>query len=113
MKALGQQKAEIEKARDKELYHLYDQVATEAPGILEQAASKLLAEDKGFGFIYNRDQSGLENYRSRSPLRGYFHPYLERHTPERFERVEQSYKAQLDAVDAQIATLRDYWFSPL
>jgi hypothetical protein len=107
VKALGQQKAEIEKARDKELYHLYDQVATEAPSILDQAASKLLAEDKGFGFIYNRDQSGLENYQSRSLLQGYFHPYLERHTPERFESIEQSYQAQLDAVDAQIAALRD------
>lgn len=107
VKALEQQKAEIEKARDKELYHLYDQVATEASSILDQAASTLLAEDKGFGFIYNRDQSGLENYQSRSLLQGYFHPYLERHTPERFESIEQSYKAQLDAVDVQIAALHD------
>jgi len=82
-------------------------VAAEAPGILDQAASKLLAEDKGFGFIYNRDQSGLENYQSRPLLKGYFQPYLDGHAPERFGTIKQKYKARLDTVDEQIAALRD------
>ena len=107
VKTLEQHKAEIEKAREKELQHLYDQMAAEAPGILDQAVSKLLAEDKGFGFIYNRDQSGLENYQSRPLLRGYFQPYLDGHAPERVAIIKRKYEARLDAVEDRITALRD------
>lgn len=106
VKALEQQKAAIEKACGQELSHLCGQVATEAPGILVQAASELLAQSDGFRFLYNQNQSALENYQ-RTALQAFFHPYMERHTPERFEAVKRHYAAQSAEVDAQIATLRD------
>ena len=62
---LEQQKADLEKARDRELYQLRDKVAAESPDVLEQAVAELLAEDRGFLFLYNRDKSALENYQSR------------------------------------------------
>ena len=103
---LGQQKAQMEQARDQEFDELYSRVATEALGILDQAASELLAEDKGFGFLYNREKSSLENYQSRPLLQGYFHSYLKRYAPEHFEPIRQRYEAQITALDAQIAALQ-------
>jgi replication initiator protein len=106
VQVLEQQKAQIEQARDQELEALYGSVATEALGILDHAASELLVEDKGFGFIYNREKTSLENYQARPLLQGYFHPYLKRYAPERFEPIKQRYEAQIAALDAQIAVLQ-------
>ena len=50
VKMLEQQKADLEKARDREFNQLRDQVAAESPDVLEQAAAELLAIDKGFSF---------------------------------------------------------------
>ena len=47
---LEQQKADLEKARDRELYQLRDKVAAESPDVLEQAVAELLAEDRAFCF---------------------------------------------------------------
>ena len=106
VKVLEQQKAEIEKARDTELEHIYGQIALEAPAILDQAASELWVEDDGFKFLYNQGKSALENYQSRPMLKGYFHPYLQRHDPARFEPVRQRYEVRIAALDAQIAALQ-------
>ena len=106
VKALEQQKADIEKARDRELDQLCGQVAAEAPGILDQASSELLAENNGFRFLYKRESSALENYQSRPSLQGFFTPYLERHDPARFEALKQHYTAQIAAVAAQIAAMQ-------
>ena len=69
---LEQQKADLEKARDREFNQLRDQVAGESPDVLEQAAAELLAIDKGFLFLYKRDKSALENYQSRPSLQAFF-----------------------------------------
>jgi hypothetical protein len=108
---LEQQKADLEKARDRELNQLRDQMAAESPDVLEQAAAKLLATDKGFLFLYKRDKSALENYQSRPSLQAFFNPYLETHDPARFEAIRQHCAAQIAAVDAQIAALCDYEFT--
>jgi hypothetical protein len=50
VKMLEQQKADLEKARDRELYQLRDKVAAESPDVLEQAVAELLAEDRVFCF---------------------------------------------------------------
>jgi hypothetical protein len=65
VKMLEQHKADLEKARDRELNQLRDLVAAASPDVLEQAAAELLAIDKGFLFLYKRDKSALENYQSR------------------------------------------------
>ena len=108
---LEQQKADLEKARDRELNQLRDQVAAELPEVLEHAAAELLATDKGFLFLYKRDKSALENYQSRPSLQAFFNPYLEQHDPARFEAIRQHCAAQIAAVDAQIAALCDYEFT--
>ena len=107
VKMLEQQKADLEKARDRELYQLRDKVAAESPDVLEQAVAELLAEDRGFLFLYKRDKSALENYQSRPSLQALFNPYLEKHDPACFETIRQRYAAQTAAVDAQIAALGD------
>jgi hypothetical protein len=81
-------------------------VAPEAPRVLEQAASGLLVENDGFRFLYDRGLSALENYQARIALQPFFHPYLERHVPARFEALKQHYAAQLDAVEEQISAFR-------
>ncbi len=107
VKMLEQQKADLEKARDRELYQLRDKVAAESPDVLEQAVTELLAEDRGFLFLYKRDKSALENYQSRPSLQALFNPYLEKHDPACFETIRQRYAAQTAAVDAQMAALGD------
>jgi hypothetical protein len=107
VKALEQQKAQLQRAHEKALDQLRDQVASEAPGILEQAAAELLAADHGFRFLYQRDTSALNNYQVRPALRAFFHTYLERHAPARFEVIRQDYAAQTAAVEAQITALAD------
>ena len=87
MQALEQQRRSIETARDKELDQLCGQVAVEAPEVLAQAASALLAENFGFRQFYDRDQSALENYQARKTVQAFFNPYLERHDPARFESI--------------------------
>jgi len=91
---------------DTELEHIHGQIALEAPAILDQAASELWVEDDGFKFLYNQGKSALENYQSRPMLKGYFHPYLQRHDPARFEPVRQRYEVRIAALDAQIAALQ-------
>ena len=107
LKMLEQQKADLEKARDRELNQLRDQVAAESPDVLEQAAAELLATDKGFLFLYKRDKSALENYQSRPSLQAFFNPSLEKHDPARFDAIRQHCAAQIAAVDAQITALCD------
>ena len=107
VKMLEQQKADLEKARDRELYQLRDKVAAESPDVLEQAVAELLAEDRGFLFLYKRDKSALENYQLRPSLQALFNPYLEKHDPARFEAIRQHCAARIAAVDAQIAALCD------
>jgi len=107
VKMLEQQKADLEKACDGELNQLRDLVAAESPDVLEQAAAELLATDKGFLFLYKRDKSALENYQLRPSLQAFFHPYLEKHDPARFEAIRQHCAAQIAAVDAQITALCD------
>ncbi len=104
---LEQQKADLEKACDRELNQLRDKVAAESPDVLEQAVAELLAEDRGFLFLYKRDKSALENYQSRPSLQALFRPYLEKHDPACFETIRQRYAVQTAAVDAQIAALGD------
>ena len=106
VKALERQRADIESACGKALDQLFGQVAAEAPGVINQAASELLAENEGFRFLYDRCKSALENYQARIAIQPFFHPYLERHVPARFETLKQHYAAQLDAVDEQISTFR-------
>jgi hypothetical protein len=107
LKMLEQQKADLEKARDRELNQLRDQIAAESPDVLDQAVAELLAKDKGFLFLYKRDKSALENYQSRPSLQAFFNPYLEKLDPARFETIRQRYAAQTAAVNAQIAALDD------
>jgi glutathione S-transferase len=107
LKLLEQQKADLEKVRDRELNQLRDQVAAESPDLLDRAVVELLAEDKGFLFLYKRDKSALENYQSRPSLQAFFNRYLEKHDPARFETIRQRYTAQTAALDAQIAALDD------
>ena len=104
---LEQQKADLAKACDRDLNQLRDQVAAESSDVLEQAAAELLATDKGFLFLYKRDKSALENYQLRPSLQAFFHPYLEKHDPARFEAIRQHCAAQIATVDAQIAALWD------
>ena len=106
VKALERQRADIESACGKALDQLFGQVAAEAPGVINQAASELLAENEGFRFLYDRCKSALENYQARIAIQPFFHPYLERHVPARFETLKQHYAAQLDAVDEQISAFR-------
>ena len=103
VKALERQRAEIEHARGKALDRLFSEVATEAPGVLDQAASELLEGNDGFRFLYDRGKSALENYQARIAIQPFFHPYLERHVPARFDPLTQHYATQLNAVDEQIA----------
>ena len=110
-KMLEQQKADLEKARDRELNQLRDLVAAESPDVLEQAAAELLAIDKGFLFLYKRDKSALENYQSRPALQAFFNPYLEKHDPARFGAIRQHCAARIAAVDTQIAALCDEEFT--
>src|SRR5712691_6515826 len=77
MKALEQHKAHLENTRDQALDQLRDQVATEAPGVLDQAAAALM-DNNGFRFVYDRSKSALENYQARAALQPFFFPYLER-----------------------------------
>jgi hypothetical protein len=107
LKMLEQQKADLEKARDRELNQLRDQVAAESPDVLDRAVAELLTKDKGFLFLYKRDKSALENYQLRPSLQAFFNPYLEKHDPARFKTIRQRYAAQTAAVDAQIAALDD------
>jgi hypothetical protein len=106
VKALERQRADIEQARGKALDQLFGEVAAEAPGVLDQAASELLADNEGFRFLYDRGKSALENYQARIAMQPFFHPYLERHVPARFEALKQHYTAQLDAADAQISVFQ-------
>jgi plasmid replication initiation protein len=110
VKVLERQRAEIEHARGKAFDQLFDQVAVEAPGVLEQAASELLAEHDGFRFLYDRGKSALENYQARIAMQPFFHPYLERHVPARYEALRQHYAAQIAAVDEQITAMGDTEF---
>jgi hypothetical protein len=105
VKALELQKATLEKVRDGKLEQLHALVAAAVPDLLEQAAATLLAEDNGFRFVYKRERSALDNYQSRPSLQVFFHPYLERQDPARFEAIKQHYAVQIAAVDAQIATI--------
>ncbi len=105
VKVLERQRADIENARGKALDQLLGQVVEESPGVLEQAASELLAENDGFRFLYDRGKSALENYQTRIAIQPFFNPYLENHDPARFESIRQHYAAQIAAVDEQIATL--------
>ena len=107
VKAFKLQKADIEKTRDRELDELRDQVAAESPDVLEQAVTELLVDDKGFRLVYKRDRSALDNYQARPSLQAFFHPYLERHDPARFEAIRHGYAEQIAVVDAQIAALGD------
>jgi cobyrinic acid a,c-diamide synthase len=105
VKVLEQQKVDIASARDRELDHMRDQVASEAQEVLEQAAAVLLAENNGFRFLYKRDMTALENYQSSTSLRVFFSPYLEKHQPACFEAIKEHYAAQLAAVDEQFAAM--------
>ena len=59
---LEQQKADLEKARDRELNQLRDLVAAASPDVLEHAAAELLAIDKGFLFLTMvRTKSGSDS----------------------------------------------------
>ena len=107
VQALTQQKSNIEKARDRELDQLCGQVAAEAPAVLDEAAGELLAADNGFRFLYKRDKTALENYQARPALQVFFHPYLERQEPARFEAIKQRYMGEIAAVDEQIAAIGD------
>jgi len=107
VKALTQQKSNIEKARDQELDQLRGQVAAEASAILDEAAGELLAVDNGFRFLYKRDKTALENYQARPALQVFFNPYLERQEPARFEAIKQRYMGEIAAVDEQIAAIGD------
>ncbi|HZC01173.1 MAG TPA: replication initiation protein, partial [Gammaproteobacteria bacterium] len=102
-KALAQQKADLEQARDKELDQLSSRVAAELPCILEQAAAELLAESFGFRQFYDRDKSALENYQARKAVQMLLNPFLERHAPARFEGVKRNYALRIAAIDVQIA----------
>jgi hypothetical protein len=102
-----QQKADLEKACDRELNQLRDQVAAASPDILDRAVADLLTENRGFLFLYKRDESALENYLSRPSLQAFFNPYLEKHSPACFEAIRQRYAAQMTVVDAQITALGD------
>jgi hypothetical protein len=102
-----QQKADLQKACDQELNQLRDQMAAESPDVLDRAVAELLTEDRGFLFLYKRDESALENYLSRPSLQAFFNPYLEKHSPARFEAIRQRYAAQMTTVDAQITALGD------
>ena len=106
MQALEQQRRSIETARDRELDQLCGQVAAEAPEVLDQAASALLAENVGFRQFYDCDQSALENYQARKAVQAFFNSYLERHAHARFEAVKQHYAAQIASLRAQIVALQ-------
>ncbi len=105
VKMLEQQKAAIESTREKALQEIYEQVALEAPEVLEAALAHIFAENGFYRRRYEHDQSALENYQASLTLRVAFNPYLERHDPQRFESVRRHYAAQLNAVEEQIATL--------
>jgi hypothetical protein len=105
-KALAQQKADLEQARDKELDQLSSRVAAELPCILEQAAAELLTESFGFRQFYDRDKSALENYQARKAVQVLLNPFMERHAPKRFEAIKQNYAPRIAAIDTQIATLQ-------
>ena len=104
VKALEQHKAHLANARDQALDQLRDQVAAEAPGVLDQAAAELM-DNNGFRFVYDRSKSALENYQARAAIQPFFYPYLERHALARFEAVQQHYTAQIATVDGQLAAL--------
>jgi hypothetical protein len=106
VKALAQQKDDLEQARDKELDQLSSHIAAESPGILEQAAAELLTESFGFRQFYDRDKPALENYQARKAVQALLNPFLERHAPERFEAVKQRYTTRIAAIDAQVAGLQ-------
>jgi hypothetical protein len=106
-----QQKADLEKACERELNQLRDQVAAESPDILDRAVAELLTENRGFLFLYKRDESALENYLSRPSLQAFFNPYLEKHSPTRFEAIRQHCAARIAALDVQIAALCDEEFT--
>jgi hypothetical protein len=105
-KALAQQKDDLEQARDEELDQLSGRVAAESPDILEQAAVELLPESFGFRQFYDRDKSALENYQARKAVQALLNSFLERHVPERFEAIKQTYAPRIAAIDAQIAALQ-------
>jgi Initiator Replication protein len=105
-KALAQQKEDLEQARDKELDQLSSRMATELPGVLEEAAAELLTESFGFRQFYDRERSALENYLARKAVQVLLNPFLERHAPERFEAVKQKYAPQIAAIDAQVTALQ-------
>jgi hypothetical protein len=105
VQALERHKAHLEHTRDQALDQLRDQIAAEAPGILDQAAAALM-DNNGFRFVYDRSMSALENYQARAALQPFFYPYLERHAPACFTAIHQQYTAQIAAVDEQITALQ-------
>jgi hypothetical protein len=106
LKVLDQQRRNIEAARDVALDQLCGQVAIESAETLDQAMLILLTENFGFRQFYDRDKSALENYQARKAVQAFVNPYLERHTPARFEAVKQHYAAQIASLSEQIAALQ-------
>jgi hypothetical protein len=105
VKTLEAQKAEIEKARDKDLDAIYGKIAQESLDVLEAALPEIRAENFIFRQFYEPDKSALENYQASPMLRMGFIPYLERHAPERVQAVRQRYAAEIAAVEERIAAL--------
>jgi Initiator Replication protein len=105
VRGLEAKKAKLERARDKELEALCLRIAEASPDILEAAVPELLAGNFVVRQYYKTSQSALENYRERSLLQMAFYPYLERHSPEQFQTIQQDYDARVAAIDAEIAAM--------
>lgn len=104
-KELEQQKEAIEAARDRELRALYGRIMEDAHEVIEQAVAVAMKESQGLRFLYEQGKTALQNYQDRPAIQALVNPYVERHAPERFETVKQTYEAQISALDMQIKEL--------
>lgn len=97
--------AEVVQARDTAVQALCDQLALEAPAVLEQAVTALFADDEGFRYLYDRTKSPLGNYQERLALRALLTPALLRAAPTRVEAALARYTARLGELEARLAGL--------
>jgi hypothetical protein len=105
IKALQEQKAQLEKACWADKRQRCKELAETAPDLFAQAVDALSTETPAFKKRYRPDRTPVENYHDTALLWVDIEPYLEQHYPEHFADIRVTYAPQLAVLDEKIAAL--------
>jgi hypothetical protein len=106
LKALEEQKMQLEREREEALHTLCQSLIQEMPGIVGQAIAVVIEAKPHYKKLYEHHQTPLENYRAHHFLALDVDEMLMAQHPKRFQTITNNYQTRLVELDEKIAVFK-------